>query len=245
MLKGKTIVVIGATGGLGWPLSRYLSGQGANLVLVSRGQDKLNELLREIGSERVLAVAADASDLVAIRDRVIPEAMARFRLIDGVILSAGSWSRSEVLINPADELLAAEERMRQAMVRPTMVPALAFTDHFKEQNHGHIFHVSSHVVEKEELAGNFAYRLAKQVGSNLMFQLALRFEGESLAIRTTDLRPGIINTRDTEALIREKTSADPAVDAVQPEAIGEWIATYLNDPEAPLIAHFACRAVLP
>ncbi len=244
MLKGKTIVVIGATGGLGWPLSKYLSSQGANLVLVSRGQDKLNELLGEIGPERALAIAADASDLIAMRDRVIPQAMSRFRLIDGVVLSAGSWSRSEVLVNPAEEILAAEAKMRQGMVLPTLVPALAFADHFKDQNHGHIFHISSHVVERAELAGNFAYRLAKQVGSNLMLQLAIRFQGERLSIRTSDLRPGIINTRDTEGVIRE-AGFDPATEAVQPEVIGEWIAHHLNDSESPLIGSFACKAVLP
>lgn len=244
MLTGKTIVVIGATGGLGWPLSKYLGSQGANLVLVSRGQDKLNELLAEIGPERALAIAADASDLIAMRDQVIPGAMSRFGLIDGVVLSAGSWSRSEVLVNSAEEILAAEAKMRQAMVLPTLVPALAFADHFKDQNHGHIFHISSHVVDKAELADNFAYRLAKQFGSNLMFQLAFRFQEERLSVRTSDLRPGIINTRDTEEEIR-KAGFDPATEAVQPETIGEWVARYLNDPESPLIGSFDCKAVLP
>ena len=45
-LKGKTVAVTGATGGIGTELCRYLVYLGAELVLLNRSEEKTKELIK-------------------------------------------------------------------------------------------------------------------------------------------------------------------------------------------------------
>src|SRR6478609_1560661 len=49
-------VVTGASAGLGVEFARQLAGQGHRLVLVARRKDRLQELAKEVGDARVLAL---------------------------------------------------------------------------------------------------------------------------------------------------------------------------------------------
>ncbi len=58
-LSGKTIVLTGASGGIGRELAHALNGQGARLLLVARSADKLELLRDELGGEPHRVVATD------------------------------------------------------------------------------------------------------------------------------------------------------------------------------------------
>jgi short-subunit dehydrogenase len=63
-LKGKVVVVTGASGGIGEATARELALRGASVVLASRAVDKLEALQREISASGgvALAVETDVSD---------------------------------------------------------------------------------------------------------------------------------------------------------------------------------------
>ncbi len=67
--SGKNILVTGASGGLGSAIARNLAAEGAHLVLTSRSQKVLNELISSLpGSTQALAIAADLSEPSQVED---------------------------------------------------------------------------------------------------------------------------------------------------------------------------------
>ena len=61
--KDKTVIITGASMGVGAACARAFCAEGANLVLVARGADALNTLASELEhSTGVLAVAMDVAD---------------------------------------------------------------------------------------------------------------------------------------------------------------------------------------
>lgn len=61
-LQGQGVLISGATGGIGRKVARCLLEHGANVALMSRPSDRLDALVRELDSDRVLAVPADVTD---------------------------------------------------------------------------------------------------------------------------------------------------------------------------------------
>jgi short-subunit dehydrogenase len=61
-LTGRTVLLTGASGGIGRSIARALRARGAALVVTARRGEVLEELRRELDGERVEAVAADLSD---------------------------------------------------------------------------------------------------------------------------------------------------------------------------------------
>jgi len=61
---GKTVVLAGATGGLGRPISLAFAEAGANLALCARGEPALAELAAELGGARggVMTAKVDLCD---------------------------------------------------------------------------------------------------------------------------------------------------------------------------------------
>jgi hypothetical protein len=88
---GRSVLVTGASSGLGWEMAKVLAKEyGANVVAVARRQSKLDELKREIESttqSKVHPIAADLSRLGDV-DRVFEDATSAAPLY-GAILNAG------------------------------------------------------------------------------------------------------------------------------------------------------------
>jgi len=61
-VRGNHIVLTGATGGIGRAIATELSKDGARLILVARNEQKLSDLVAELGSTDHRAISADLSD---------------------------------------------------------------------------------------------------------------------------------------------------------------------------------------
>jgi short-subunit dehydrogenase len=90
-LRGRWVLVTGASSGLGREMAKILAVQhGANLLLVARREDRLNEVKRELmvrGGVNVETCVADLAKLEDV-DRVI-EVATKGRALYGAILNAG------------------------------------------------------------------------------------------------------------------------------------------------------------
>ena len=91
-LSEQTIVVTGATSGLGRHLAGELAGRGATLVVHGRDPARLDALRRELaataGDDHVLTVRADLADLHQV-DRLAAELTDRLDRIDVLVSNAG------------------------------------------------------------------------------------------------------------------------------------------------------------
>jgi NAD(P)-dependent dehydrogenase (short-subunit alcohol dehydrogenase family) len=104
-LDGKTVLVTGASSGLGERFARVVHAVGADVVLAARRLDRLEGLAEELpGSLAVRADLADADD----RERLVADATERFGAIDVLINNAGIGEPMAI----EDESL---ERFRLAM----------------------------------------------------------------------------------------------------------------------------------
>lgn len=103
-LKQKTVVITGASAGVGAACARSFAAQGANLVLIARGQEALDAIKDELkATTDVLTVAMDVADSQAC-DALIEQTMSTFGRIDVLINNAGLHRRGDVLSRTGDDL---------------------------------------------------------------------------------------------------------------------------------------------
>jgi NAD(P)-dependent dehydrogenase (short-subunit alcohol dehydrogenase family) len=94
-LQVKTVIVTGASSGIGEAASRAFAAAGANVVLAARTQEALSALARELGPERTLALATD----VTVREQVdalVERAVERFGRLDVIVNNAGVGFRASI-----------------------------------------------------------------------------------------------------------------------------------------------------
>ncbi len=87
-LNGKTVIVSGATGGIGEACVLKLAEYGARVVLVGRNKEKLNIVLEKLGDDKHISVAVDFSDEDNITSEV-KSVFAEIGEIHGFIHAAG------------------------------------------------------------------------------------------------------------------------------------------------------------
>ena len=68
-IQGSTILITGASGGLGTAMARDLAGRGAKLVLSARNEELLDALAAETGAEVVVADLARRADVERLAAR--------------------------------------------------------------------------------------------------------------------------------------------------------------------------------
>lgn len=97
-VRGKTIVITGASSGIGAQSARRLAAAGANVILVARSIEKLTTLAEEIRyrGDRASAMRCDISDLNDC-DRLTNQILASGLHIDILINNAGRSIRRSAL----------------------------------------------------------------------------------------------------------------------------------------------------
>jgi len=86
-LTGKTAVITGGNDGIGRATAQLFTEEGANVVIFARRQDKLDEVVAELG-ENALGVRGDVRNLADLENLFL-KASERFGKIDIVVPNAG------------------------------------------------------------------------------------------------------------------------------------------------------------
>jgi short-subunit dehydrogenase len=132
-LDGKTVLLTGATGGLGQATAEALATRGATLVLTSRSADALNELADSLSGEHRV-VAADLGEDGA------PEKLAsEAGQVDGLVANAGLPGTGRVESFSPDEL----QRALRVNLEAPMMLARELAPAMRERGDGHLVFVSS------------------------------------------------------------------------------------------------------
>ena len=101
-LQGKTVIITGASSGIGEAAARAFVAAEANVVLASRNREALAALETELGPERSLAVATDVTERGQV-DAMVDRAVARFGRLDVIVNNAGVGLRASVAgLDPAE-----------------------------------------------------------------------------------------------------------------------------------------------
>lgn len=136
-LKGKTMIVTGASSGIGRAVARRFSAEGAKLALFARTEAKLRLLADELGND-AFGMAVD----LAKRDDVksmVAATIERFGHIDILFANAGSYVSGEVVDGNAEEW----DRVININVNSVFHAVRAVLPHMIERRSGDIVVTSS------------------------------------------------------------------------------------------------------
>jgi NAD(P)-dependent dehydrogenase (short-subunit alcohol dehydrogenase family) len=110
LLANKTVLVVGASAGIGADAARVFAKEGARLMLIARSAGPLQEIVDELTSagHEVDAVVGDAS-VAEDATRFVDATLARFGRLDGALNNAGITSGGrldDISEREFDELMA-------------------------------------------------------------------------------------------------------------------------------------------
>lgn len=156
-LKGKVIVIVGGTGGIGATLARKLATAGTSLVLAARGTEQLAALaaeLRGMGAT-VLAVPTDITDAAQVAN-LFTQAIAQFGQIDGLVNAAGAG-----ILKQFNKLTEADlDQMLAVNLKGSFHTCQAAIEVMKDRKMGHICNVIG-ILGKHSMAMGAAYCASK------------------------------------------------------------------------------------
>ena len=178
-LKNKKILVVGATGGLGSAIARFLSTKGAALFVSGRNQEALSVIAQDLGVDSLALNLNNASARVSLVDTV--------GALDGVVYAAGVSP-----VAPVRYLKDAE--ITTCLDLNTTVPLLLVRDLLKQKklNAGASIVWLSSVASSRGTAGYAAYSASKAALEAAARCLALELAPK--AMRVNCLAPGMIET---------------------------------------------------
>lgn len=185
-IKGKTVVITGASRGIGADAARVFAQAGANLALLARSTDSLAALAEELGGN-TLAFACDVSEPAAVA-AALQKVHADFGSIDVLINNAG-------IIDPIarieDADPAAWGQLMDINIKGVFNGIHAALPLMKSGNGGTIINIGSGAAYSA-LEGWSAYCTSK--AGILMLTKALHLEEASNGIRVLSLSPGTVAT---------------------------------------------------
>lgn len=107
-LKNKTIVITGASDGIGREIALSLAKEGVNLVLIGRNEERLDSVLTQVkslGAENSRSYTLDIRNYEQTKD-VISQIISDFGSINVLINNAGVWHKPQNL-----ELIGEEKAL--------------------------------------------------------------------------------------------------------------------------------------
>ena len=225
-LRGRTVLLTGATGGLGNAIARALAARGAVPVLTGRRTEVLEPLAAETGGR---AVAADLADPASV-DRLLAEAGDVDVLVANAALP-GSGHISSFSVEDLDRALAVNLRAPMVMARRLAEPMAA-------RGGGHIVFVSS-LAGKAASGGGSVYSATKFGLRG--FAHALREDLRPAGVGVSVVLPGFI--RDSGMFHDADVKLPPFVGTKTPAHVGAAIVRAIEHDRAELdVAPFAMRA---
>ena len=179
-IAGASILVAGASGGLGAPLTRQLAAEGALLTITSRDGQRLSDL--GVDSVRVPADLRRAG----VADRVVEQAVGAHGRLDGIVFAAGAVAFGPAAETPDDMLISLFTLNTLAPIRLLR----AARPHLEASAHAgrapFVVHISA-VVAETPMPGMAAYSASK--AALAAFDAAAARELRRSRIRLVDARP--------------------------------------------------------
>jgi len=191
-IKGKVVVITGASSGLGEATVRKLAAEGAKLVIGARRLDRLRALAAELTLGDAAAVETDVSHFDQVK-ALVDHAVATHGRIDVILNNAGLMPHS-----PLDRVKVEDwDRMIDVNLKGTLYGIGAALPHMQRQKSGHIINVSS-VAGHKVRQGSAVYAATKHAVR--VISEGLRMEVKPYNIRTTIISPGAVESELAESI---------------------------------------------
>ena len=228
----KTILITGATSGIGKATAIHFAALGARLILCGRRQERLNQLKEELPTE-VHILNFDVRDRTAVFEAIesLPET---FEQIDVLINNAGN-------AHGLDDVIEANlddwDAMIDGNVKGVMYVTKAVLPLMTKRKSGHIINVGSIAGLEVYPKGNVYCSSKFAINA---FTQGLRIDLNPIGIRVGAVHPGLVETEFSEVRFKGDVNRAKSVynqlDALQAEDIANTIAFMVHAPEHVTIA---------
>ncbi|KAL1886312.1 hypothetical protein Plec18167_000241 [Paecilomyces lecythidis] len=240
-MGGKTIIVTGASRGIGWVIAQYLlKAPGSNNVLViARSQEPLQKLKEQYGSQ-VEYLTGDLADL-SIGKKAVDKALASFGRLDGLVLNHG-------ILGQVGKIAEADPQQWKHGFDVNFMSAVAFVQaaipSLRESKGRIVFTSSGAAVSAYKGWGLYGATKAA------MNHLALTLGAEEPDITSVSIRPGMVDTEmqrelredhvnNLEAEVHAKfTGVHKEGKLLKPEQPGHVMAKLVLDAPSSLSGRF-------
>lgn len=186
-LANKTVVITGASRGIGEATARLFAQEGANVVLLARSAKEISQIAEEIG-DAALAIACDVADFAQVQS-AISQTLDRFGGCDVLVNNAG-------VIEPIAMLRASDPdgwgRAIDVNLKGVYHGMRAVVGHMHDAGGGTILTISSGAAHGA--MDGWSHYCASKAGVHMM-TLALHKEEASSGIRAMGLSPGTVATK--------------------------------------------------
>lgn len=189
-LAGRTVLITGASSGLGEHFARVFSREGARVVLGARRMDRIAALAQELG-DSALAVPLDVNDeasLIAAYDA----AQAHFGTIDTIVANAGMARGGRSTELPFADVAAVINTNLTGVYLTAREGARRMIEAgIRESGRGRIVLIGS-ITAQMTAQGDTAYAASKAAVAHLGRQFAREWIRQGINVNT--IQPGYIRT---------------------------------------------------
>ena len=182
---GRSVLVTGATSGIGRAVALAFAERGASVAAIGRNEAALSELVAEIKTERAMAVAADVTQTSDIQ-RVVNTVVEAFGRLDVLVNAAGHISSGTI----EDTSTEAWDAMMNVNLRAVFQLMQLCVPHLTKTK-GNIVNVSS-VTGLRSFPGVLAYCVSKAGLDQLTRCAALELAPKG--VRVNAVNPGVVVT---------------------------------------------------
>jgi NAD(P)-dependent dehydrogenase (short-subunit alcohol dehydrogenase family) len=183
-LRGRRVVISGASSGIGFETARMLASNGAEICLVARRADALEAAVDEIGNG-AWAWSCDVADAASIAG-LVAEAANRWGAVDGLVNNAGAAPMAR-LDETTDEVW---DEAFSINVRGPFLLCRELGALLHEGSSPAVVNVSSTLAERA-IPGMAAYNASKAALNQLTRSLALEW---APAVRVNAVMPAVVDT---------------------------------------------------
>ncbi|WP_175581435.1 SDR family oxidoreductase [Thalassospira lucentensis] len=223
--ENKTVIITGASSGIGEATARLLAKNGANVVLGARRTERLDTIATEIEAAggTAMARAVDVTDAESV-EALVYHAKNMFGRVDVLYNNAGVMP-----LAPMSELKIDEwDNMINVNIRGVLNGIAAVLPIFGEQGSGHVINTASigaHVV----VPSGAVYCATKHA----VWAISEGLRQESTNVRVTTISPGVVETElghdisdeTSKALLTEFRKL-----ALSPDAIARAVLYAIDQP---------------
>ena len=189
-LAGKTAVVTGASSGIGEATARLLTGEGCNVVLAARREDRLKSLAAELG-EGALAAPTDVTDPAACA-ALVARTVERFGSLEILVNNAGLGLYGSIPEGDPDDW----RRMFDVNVLGVLYSTRAAVRHMLARGTGDVVFVSSLAGRRVPAPDGTVYAATKHAITAVAE--GLRLDVHEKGIRVINVEPGLVRTEFPE-----------------------------------------------
>jgi NAD(P)-dependent dehydrogenase (short-subunit alcohol dehydrogenase family) len=237
----QTVLITGASSGIGRATARLFAQRGAELVLLARGREALEETAAEVraeGAADVVVCPADVLDEDALRTAV-DGAVTRFGSLDVVVHAAQVVAYGTVEEVPKDVF----ERVVDTALHGTANLARVVLPVFRRQGAGHLVVVSSLLASvATPLMGSYIAAKWGQLGLIRVLQQETR---DAPGVHVSAVAPGGVNTPIySQAGSYIGLKGRPPIPIYSPERVARSIVARLDRPRRLVQSGFANPVVI-